>query len=43
MKYIIVITGASSGFGELTVRALAKADISSMPACGKPLAAIRNK
>jgi NADP-dependent 3-hydroxy acid dehydrogenase YdfG len=25
MKYIIVITGASSGFGELTGRALAKA------------------
>ena len=25
MKYIIVITGASSGFGELTARALAKA------------------
>ena len=24
MKYIIVITGASSGFGELTARALAK-------------------
>jgi NADP-dependent 3-hydroxy acid dehydrogenase YdfG len=25
MKYIIVITGASSGFGEVTARALAKA------------------
>ena len=25
MKYIIVISGASSGFGELTARALAKA------------------
>jgi NAD(P)-dependent dehydrogenase (short-subunit alcohol dehydrogenase family) len=25
MKYILVITGASSGFGELTARALAKA------------------
>jgi len=43
MKKIIIITGASSGFGALTARALQKQATLSMQACARPGAVMRQR